>query len=238
MKNKKVGLAGILLSCLFLTGCTSALNDHQVSIKEANKKSPVIVSTYDYQGQKVDQVKMTAVKIKSNNQITSAIDVKYDENKIVHNNNPLIVYSGLTNFADQYDKNIANSKYIDEYGNPVKNPDKSHPIAGEIYGMFKKEFPEDGTVVIIKSKSGAPIGIFAGHIVRVKDFGDSENSNAYITLDNRRVFIYNSAYTIYPVSALKSMYYNHKATGTSHQAGVQTKSVAPMPNGDSKKSKK
>lgn len=236
---KKKRLIALAISATFLlTGCTSALNDQSVKITEKNPETPIIVSTYDFQGQKVDQIKLAKIKITSDDKINSAIDVKYGQNKIVHNNNPMLIYNDLTNFADQYDKNITNKHYLDEYGNPVSIANKSIPLSGSIYGMFKKQLPSDGTAVIIKSKSGAPIGIFAGHVVSVKDFGDSENSNAVITLDGHKIFIYNSAYTLYPISAMESMYHNKKATNISHQAGIKTKSVTPQVDSGNKKTKK
>ena len=227
MNKTKLRFATLLFTCsIMLSGCASALSGRHIKLKEIDNH-PIIVSTYDYQGQKVDNFKLKQADIVSDSKISNAIDVKYGQNKIIHANNPMIAYVNLTNFADQYDENIANKKYIDVFGNRIVALNKAHPEAGEIYGMFRDRFPSDGTVVIIKSDSGSPIGIFAGHEVSVKDFGDDDKSTAEITLDGHKTFIHNTAYTLYPVSALKAMYKNHKATDTSHQAGVKTKSIIP-----------
>lgn len=210
-----------------LSGCTSALSDTSVHIKQANSKNPVMISTYNYEGQKIDQIKTNQVKVEADKNIDSALSVKYGQNRIIHENNPMLIFSGLTNFADQYDKNISNKTYVDPDGLPLTRFDKSQPIAGEIYGMFKKRLPADGTAVIIKSKSGDPIGIFAGHVVSIKSFDSNDDSNAVVTIDGHKILIYSAAYTIYPISAMKSMYHDTKATTTSHQAQVHTQSITP-----------
>lgn len=238
MHKTKIKFATLLLTCsTMLSGCASALSGQHIKLKQIDNY-PVIVSTYDYQGQKVDNFKLKQADIVSDSKISNAIDVKYGQNKIIHANNPMIAYVNLTNFADQYDRNIANKGYIDAFGNKIMASSKAHPESGEIYGMFHDQFPSDGTVVIIKSDSGSPIGIFAGHEVSVKDFGNDDKSTAEIMLDGHKIFIYNTAYTLYPVSALKAMYKNHKATNTSHQAGVKTKSVLPNTDTGTKKNNK
>lgn len=236
MHKKKLQFATLIaVSSFLLSGCESALSGRHIKLKEIDD-NPIIVSTYDYQGQKVDNFKLKSADIMSDRKISNAIDIKYGQNKIIHANNPMIAYVNLTNFADQYDKNIANKKYVDAFGNKIMASSKDHPEAGEIYGMFKDQFPSDGTVMIVKSDSGSPIGIFAGHEVSVKDFGNDDKSTAEIILDGHKIFIYNTAYTMYPVSALKAMYKNRKATNTSHQAGIKTKSI--MPNTDTASDKK
>lgn len=196
-----------------------------------------MISTYNYEGQKIDQIKTNKVKVEADKNIDSALSVNYGQNRIIHENNPMLIFSGLTNFADQYDKNISNKTYVDPDGLPLTRFDKSQPIAGEIYGMFKKRLPADGTAVIIKSKSGDPIGIFAGHVVSIKSFDSDDDSNAVVTIDGYKILIYSAAYTIYPISAMKSMYHDTKATTTSHQAQVHTQSITPKIDND-KNSKK
>ena len=237
--NKLIAGLGILSMGLLLGGCSSALSDTSVSIKEVNAENPVIISTYNYEGQKIDQIKTNQVKVKADEHIDSALSVKYGQNRIVHENNPMLIFSDLTNFADQYDKNIADKTYINPDGIALARLDKSQPIAGEIYGMFKKKLPADGTAVIIKSKSGDPIGIFAGHMVSIKSFdSDDDDSNAVVTIDSHKILIYSAAYTIYPISAMKSMYHDTKATTTSHQAQVHTQTVSPKIADNSKNGKK
>lgn len=220
-----------------LSGCASALANTSVRIKQVNSQNPVIISTYNYEGQKIDQIKTDQVKVNADKNIDSALSVRYGQNRIVHDNNPMLIFSGLTNFADQYDKNISNKTYVDPDGVPLTQFDKSQPIAGEIYGMFKKRLPADGTVVIIKSKSGDPIGIFAGHVVSIKSLdSDDDDFNAIVTIDDHKILIYSAAYTIYPISAMKSMYHDTKATTTSHQAQVHTQSIVPeLDNGKGNK---
>lgn len=220
-----------------LSGCASALANTSVRIKQVNSQNPVIISTYNYEGQKIDQIKTDQVKVNADKNIDSALSVRYGQNRIVHDNNPMLIFSGLTNFADQYDKNISNKTYVDPEGVALTQFDKSQPIAGEIYGMFKKRLPANGTAVIIKSKFGDPIGIFTGHVVSIKSLdSDDDDFNAVVTIDDHKILIYSAAYTIYPISAMKSMYHDTKATTTSHQAQVHTQSIVPkLDNGKGNK---
>lgn len=237
LKITKVAIP--ILACAMLSGCMNATAGESIKISESDKNNPVMIQTYDYNGQKIDQVAVNKVDISSNKEIDSALNLRYGQNTIIHDNNPLIAYSGLTNFADQYDKNLAqNTKGFDLAGDKVVPDDKSQPIAGEIYTMFKSKLPDDGTVVLIKSKSGAPIGIFAGHVVNIKDFGSSEDSNALVTIDKHKILMYSCAYTMYPVSAMKSMAEKTRATNTSHQQNVKTRQALPTGSNNNSNNKK
>lgn len=221
---------------LINAGCESTLQDQKITMKQ-DSKQPVHVATYDYQGQKVDQLKLEKITIQADKKISEAIDINYGQNQVIHDNNPLIAYQNLTNYADRYDQIISNNAGFDVYGNQIKPDDKSEPVAGEIYGMFKKELPQNGNVLIVKTRSGAPIGIFAGKAIKLADFGDSDDSDAIVNIDHDRVFIFNAAYTIYPISAMQSMWTKSKATEKRHQAKVATKQVTPKVDDGAKKRK-
>lgn len=238
LKNKLKMKVGLLACCaLILTGCSSAV-DGTVHLNKMNHQ-PVSLETYDTNGQIIDKLKLPSIKISADKDISTAIDIKYGQNKVLNSSTPLLAFNDLTNFIDKYNKNISNQRYVDNFGHGVLyGNNKSVPVSSEVYGMFSDKLPKDGSVIIVKTNSGSPIGIFAGHVMNVKDFGNDDSANAVITIDGHKLFIYNAAYTIYPISALKAMYQNREATVTSHQAGVKTKSTIPPVPSTSNNNKK
>ena len=74
-----------------LSGCASALANTSVRIKQVNSQNPVIISTYNYEGQKIDQIKTDQVKVNADKNIDSALSVRYGQNRIVHDNNPMLI---------------------------------------------------------------------------------------------------------------------------------------------------
>lgn len=223
-RKKAVSFITIVLASLSLSGCVASLGGHDVSMKETDKNSPVYVDTYDYQGQKADQFKLSSIKIKEDKRIANAIDVDYGENKIVHSSSSLIAYQGVNNYADRYSSMIATRQLDNPSISQGKNAatNKSLPTAGDIYYKYRKQIPANGTVVEVKTQSGSLIGYFAGHRASVLDFGNDDNANAVIKLDDHKIFLYNASYTLYPVSAAKSMWQDKKATTTAMQADIKT----------------
>lgn len=99
--KKKLGILLLIpVLLLVLTGCT-ALDDTEVSIKSAIKGFPITVSTYDTDGQKIDQIKAKSVDITtyapmsntdSNfNELSKVIDVEYGGNQMIHVGSSLII---------------------------------------------------------------------------------------------------------------------------------------------------
>lgn len=221
-KFLKVGIVAVCT--LSLSGCMSSLSGHTVTIKETSSKSPVTIANYDYQGQKVDQFKTNKAKIKADKNVLDAIDIDYGENRIVHSSSALIAYSGIINYADKYSSYTAQQllEMPKESDTHKALGNKSLPTSGDIYHLFKHDWPTNGTVVEVKTGSGSLIGCFIGYKASVTDFGSSNTANAIINLDGQKIFVYNASYTLYPISAMKSMSENNKATNKALQANIQT----------------
>ena len=225
MKKKKIlMLLGVLSTSMTLSGCVSSMSGHKVVLEESSNEHPVIVNNYDYQGQKVDQFKLNKATIKSDNEITSAIDVDYGENRIIHSSSALIAYTGVTNYADRYAAYNARQATLAPYEKNTHQAvnNKSLPTSGDVYHLYHHEWPTNGTVVEVKTGSGSLIGCFVGYKASLTDFGISDNSTAIINLDGHKIFVHDVSYTLYPISAMKSMDDNNKATNRSLQADVKT----------------
>lgn len=219
--KRKVQIALFSLTILFaLSGCDSTLNGHIVKLKQTTPTRPVIAVNYDYQGQKVDQFKTNNLKIQSDNKVLTAIDASYGQNKIVHSSSAFMAYQGVTNYADKYYNQVSEKAMRNGVTTQVVN--KALPTAGDIYHEFAKEWPDNGTVVEVKTQSGSLIGLFVGQRASLTDFGSDGNANAVVNLDGNKIFLYSASYTLYPISAAKSMYHNNKTTNRAMQASIKT----------------
>lgn len=233
--KRKVQLALFSLTILFaLSGCDSTLSGHTVKLKQTTPTRPVIAVNYDYQGQKVDQFKTNNLKIKSDKKVLTAIDANYGENKIVHSSSAFMAYQGVTNYADKY-YNQSSEKAM-QNGVTTQIANKALPTAGDIYHEFAKEWPDNGTVVEVKTTSGSLIGLFVGQRASLTDFGSDDDANAVVNLDGNKIFLYSASYTLYPISAAKSMYHNNKTTNKAMQASIKTHAASV--DNDSTKTKK
>lgn len=159
------------------------------------------MSTYDFDGQKIDQVKAKSAdihtdsemsKIDSNgNEQSSVIDVDYGNKRMTHVGSTLIAYEGMKNYEDQFSKHVN----IDDH-------EKSVPLLNSMYQDFKNQWNSQARVVMIRSQSGKPIAVFVGNHVSVQST-EMKNSTKF-TVDGHRLFAYRCDYTVYPMSSIKS----------------------------------
>lgn len=93
-KNKK--LTAILALCLVLmpvlSGC-AFFENAEIEIKQSTIGLPLQISTYDFNGQKIDEIKTSKAKIHTDREMSdksdgkensSVIDVDYGSNRTVH----------------------------------------------------------------------------------------------------------------------------------------------------------
>ena len=81
----------------------------------------------------------------------------------------------------------------------------------QIYDANKSAIKDDDTVVVIKNKQDAIIGMFSGQDVHIKAFDADLPANAKITIDDGTVFVYDGAYETYPASTIEAMALNQHA---------------------------
>lgn len=223
-RNKIFTILTIGMILLTTSGCVSDLNGHSVTINQTSAK-PIIIDTYNNDGQKVDQIKTSSIKIKDDNKLDPAIDISYGNNKIIHTSSTLIAYDHLHNYMDDYRQWQTKAHTQDIVANKAK------PALTSIYENTPQAFKnQDRNVLIVKSQEGTPIGVFVGQRIKIKQIGSSDFPNSIITIDSHKLFVYDCSYTTYPVSALQAMAKSDKAKNTRNQANVKTEDTMPITN--------
>lgn len=202
MKLKKklalfLGLGVLLFS---LTGCSDFQN-WELSMRSMIGALPLTVSTYDSNGQKIDQIKAKSVNIhtdkkmsqKSSNgtEHSSVIDVDYGNNRMIHVGSTMIAYEGLKNYEDAFNKKVK-----------IDDQNRSVPLLNTMYQNFKNDWNGSSRVVMIRSQLGMPIAVFIGNHVSIHK-SDMKNATQFV-IDGHRLFVYRADYTVYPMSSLKS----------------------------------
>lgn len=198
--KKKVAL--LLLSCLVLfviTGC-SDIQNWELSLRSKVGGLPLTVSTYDANGQKIDQIKAKSVDIHTDKKLSqkdesgkensSVIDVDYGNQRMTHVGSTLIAYEGLKNYEDAYNKKHVN----------INDQNKSVPLLNTMYQDFKNDWNGNAKVIMIRSQLGMPIAVFVGNHVSLHK-SNMKNSTQFV-IDGHRLFVYRADYTIYPIDNL------------------------------------
>lgn len=198
---KIVGLVlGVLAIAVSLSACENA-EDWQLTMKAKTGNLPLIISTYDTDGQKIDQVKAKSVDIHTDdtmsktdsegNQLSSVIDVDFGVHRMVHVGSTLIAYEGLHNFEDSFTKHIK-----------IDDMEKSVPFLTRMYQDYKNAWDGQSSVVMVRSQSGKPIAVFAGNHVSIHQ-NDMKNATSLV-VDGHRLLIYRADYTIYPLDSIRT----------------------------------
>ncbi|KRM32754.1 diaphanous-like protein [Lactobacillus intestinalis DSM 6629] len=161
---------------------------------------PLTVSTYDSNGQKIDQITAKSVDIHTDKKMSqqddkgkensSVIDVDYGNNRMIHVGSTLIAYEGLKNYQDAFSKHVN-----------INNQNHSVPILNTMYQNFKNDWAGNSKIVMIRSQLGMPVAAFAGKHVSIYK-SDMKNATQFV-IDGHRLFVYRADYTIYPIASLK-----------------------------------
>ena len=187
------------LTAVSLAACSN-IDDWSLSLKSKIGQLPLIVSTYDANGQKIDQIKAKSVYIHTDremsktdndgNEKSSVIDVDYGKNRMTHVGSTLIAYEGLTNYEDKFTKHVN-----------IADHTKSIPLLNTMYQDFKNDWSGDSKVVMIRSQLGLPLAVFTGKHVSIHQ-SNMKNATKFV-IDGHRLLVYRADYTIYPISSLK-----------------------------------
>lgn len=174
--------------------------NEKLELKSSFKGLPLTISTYDNDGQKIDQIKTKSARIHTDeemsktdsngNEKSSVIDIDYGNHRITHVGSTLIAYEGLKNYSDAYAK-----KY------KVENNDSSIPVLNQMYQNFKNNWNSQSKLVAIRSQTGKPIAVFTGNNVSIHQ-AEMKNTTKFV-IDGHRLIVYRADYTVYPMSALK-----------------------------------
>lgn len=212
---KRLAAAATLLTVpLLLAGCAGGDN-FSLSMQQQTSGLPLTVDTYNFNGQKIDQIKAKRVNIHTDdamsqddgngNELSDVIDVDYGKHRTIHVGASMIAAQGLKNYVDEYNHTHVNVN--------DQSDDKSIPFINRYYDDFQNFWGQgqNGAVVFVKSQSGEPIGAFYGKHVSIHPadngdgglFGDNMKDATYFTIDGHRLFLYRCDYTTYSVSVLK-----------------------------------
>ena len=199
IKKKLVLFLSLGLLTLGLSACSN-IENWELSMRSKIGALPLTVSTYDSNGQKIDQIKAKSVNIHTDKKMSqkdsggseksSVIDVDYGNNRMTHVGSTLIAYEGLKNYEDSFNKHVK-----------IKDQNLAVPLLNTMYQNFKNDWNGQEKVVMIRSQLGMPIAVFAGKHVSIHK-SDMKNATQFV-IDGHRLFAYRADYTIYPVSSLK-----------------------------------
>lgn len=202
---------------LLLSGCSDmGCRQH---FKQTSFSKPVVIASYAFDGQKLSQIKTDSASIKTDPNTLGtdpeALDITYGQNKTVHQGTSLIAYSGLTNYADQYQQYLNSQEPSQET--------KSIPTMSRFYDCYKEMLNQpkmqNRTIVCVNSNDGSIIGAFIGQKVIVHSGYDTITK---LSIDKHDLLAYRSSYETYPVKVLESMSQNKKAPNQNHQKQVKT----------------
>ena len=198
---KKLTLILSLSAVMITLSSCSNIANWELSMRSKIGALPLTVSTYDSNGQKIDQIKAKSVDIHTDkkmsqkddkgNEGSSVIDVDYGNNRMIHVGSTLIAYEGIKNYIDTYNKHTN-----------INDQNHSIPLLNTMYQNFKNAWSGDSKVVMIRSQLGMPVSVFTGRNVSIHK-SDMKNATQFV-IDGHRLFVYRADYTIYPIASLKN----------------------------------
>ncbi|MGZ1109966.1 DUF5052 family protein [Lactobacillus delbrueckii] len=202
MKKKRLLAACLALALLPLLSSCSMISDYTLDLKSKLVGIPFTVSTYDYDGQKIDQIKGKSVYIEtykpmskensSGDEQSKVIDVEFGGQQMIHVGSSLIANEGLHNYEDTFSKKVT-----------ITDKQRSIPVLSIMYNNFRNDWLSKGKVIMIRSQAGKPIAVYAGNKVRVS--ATDMPSTTQINVDGHRLFIYRCDYSIYDMETIKKM---------------------------------
>ena len=204
-----IGLAATLIGTSQVSSAKASIfgwfDNFELTLESKTKGLPLTISTYDFDGQKIDQVKTKSADIHTDrtmsktdsdsNEQSSVIDVDYGNKRMTHVGSTLIAYEGMKNYEDQFSKHIN----IDDH-------QKSVPLLNSMYQDFSNQWNSKAKVVMIRSQSGKPIAMFTGNEVSIHQT-EMKNATKFV-INGHRLFAYRCDYTVYPMSSIKDSVHN------------------------------
>lgn len=210
MKTKtfsKLLLTSVIATSLVTTAIQPAqasifgwLDNAELTIRSKTAGLPLTISTYDFDGQKIDQVKTKSADIHTDNTMSksdsngneksSVIDVDYGNNRMIRVGSTMIAYEGLKNYQDEFNQHVN-----------VNDQNRSVPILNSMYQDFKNQWNSQARVVMIRSQSGKPIATFVGNHVSIHNT-NMKNTTKFV-IDGHQLIVYRCDYTVYPMNSIK-----------------------------------
>lgn len=203
----KLLLTGIVTTSLATTAIQPAyasifgwLDNTELTIRSKTKGLPLTISTYDFDGQKIDQIKTKSANIHTDNTMSktdsngneksSVLDIDYGNNRMIHVGSTMIAYEGLKNYQDEFNQHTN-----------INDQNRSVPILNSMYQDFQNQWNSQARVIMIRSQSGKPIATFVGDHVSIHNT-DMKNTTKFV-INGHRLIAYRCDYTIYPMNSVK-----------------------------------
>lgn len=195
-------LAAILSLTLCLSGC-NLLSADITQLKSATEGLDMIISSYDQDGNKIDQVRGISIDISPDNQFaitdsegntvekSAVLNLTVGGNEMVHVGSTLIAYdSTLEDLIDVFAQTV-----------DIENFDRSTPFINRLVNSLENLTTGKSMLILVRSQSGAPIATFAGNSVSYFSTGIAKSTS--LLIDGKPLFIYRSDYTIYELALLR-----------------------------------
>lgn len=203
---KKINRKVIILISLFfvgivLSGCESLDNLFTDFNSEINGL-PMTLSTYDYDGQKIDQVEGKSMNVTNYkplseldgdlNQKSKVLEIDYGNHQMVHVGSSMVMaQNGIKNYQDQYNQH-----------QNINDTNPSFPLITSFYNNFKNSWTGKASVLLIRSQAGKAIAVYAGN--NVSAHKTSIPSSTKFLIDGKRLFVYRCDYSIYDMSSVQN----------------------------------
>lgn len=195
-------LAVIISLALCLSGCNLLASDI-TQLRSATEGLDMIVSSYDQDGNKIDQVRGISIDISPDSQFaitdsegntvekSAVLNLTVGGHEMVHVGSTLIAYdSTLEDLIDVFARTV-----------DIENFDRSTPFINRLVHSLENLTTGKSMLILVRSQSGAPIATFAGN--RVSYFSTGIAKSTSLLIDGKPLFIYRSDYTIYEIALLR-----------------------------------
>jgi len=195
-------LALTLSLALCLSGCNLFASDI-TQLKSATQGLDMIVSSYDQDGNKIDQIRGVSVDISPDSQFaitdsegktvekSAVLNLTVGGHKMVHVGSTLLAYdSTLEDLIDVFAQTV-----------DIENLDRSTPFINRLVHSLENLTTGKSMLILVRSQSGAPIATFAGNSVSYFSTGIDKSTS--LLIDGKPLFIYRSDYTIYELALLR-----------------------------------
>ncbi len=197
MRNRKLfTFVGVLVAACLLSSC-AAFSNWGDQINRALKGVSATMTTYDQNGQKIDEVRGKSFRISrddrfdgtdsdgSSKKDSQVLLISVGKSHISHVGSSLILaQDGLINVSDQLPPTVN-----------LTNTDSGTPFLNDIHEKFRNLWKGKAKTIMIRSQNGSPIAIYAGNEVEIYKT-DVPKSTAF-RIDGKYLFVYRSDYTVY-----------------------------------------
>lgn len=205
LKNSFVKV--VLLGCMLITlgvlgGCAGLLHFGE-QINKAWNGVPAEMSTYDQDGNKIDEIKGESFNFSrdsrfdttnsegTSNRDSSVLLISIGKNHISHVGSTMILAEkGLEDVTDKVDKRLA-----------LNNLEAGTPFINTFIEKNRNLWSGKSKTLMIRSQDGLPIAVYSGNKVEI--FATDIPKSTWFRVDGKMLLVYRADYTVYDTDLLK-----------------------------------